>query len=124
MHRYETLIVLTSGLPEAQVRETTDRARRLIESMGGEIEEIDDWGTRDLAYLIENHSQGNYILITYRAQPAAVVEFERTLKLADEVLRFISLRLPATPPAPRVPARAAVPAAAGDGETVVGEEGN
>ncbi|HYD46717.1 MAG TPA: 30S ribosomal protein S6 [Terriglobales bacterium] len=94
MHRYETLFVLLPGLPEAQVRETMDRTRRLIEGMGGRIEDIDDWGTRDLAYIIRNQSQGNYILAVYDAAPEVVVEFERTLKLADEVLRFISLRVP------------------------------
>lgn len=94
MHRYETLFVLLPGLPEAQVRETMDRTRRLIEGMGGKVEEIEDWGTRDLAYLIRNQSQGNYILAVYEAPPEVVVEFERTLKLADEVLRYISLRVP------------------------------
>jgi small subunit ribosomal protein S6 len=94
MRRYETLFVLQPELPEAQVRETLDRVRRLIEGMGGQVAEIQDWGIRELAYPIRKQSRGTYILTQYTASPAIVTELERTLKLADEVLRFISVRLP------------------------------
>ena len=58
MHRYETLFVLHPELPEAQVRETIDRVRRLIEGMDGQIAEVQDWGMRDLAYPIRKQSPG------------------------------------------------------------------
>ncbi len=45
MPRYETLFVLHPELPEAQVRETLDRVRRLIEGMAGQVSEIQDWGS-------------------------------------------------------------------------------
>jgi len=94
MHRYETLFILHPELPEAQVRETNDRVRRLIESQGGQVAEMQDWGMRDLAYLIQKQSRGIYVLVQYSAVPAVVKELERTMKLADEVLRFVSVRLP------------------------------
>lgn len=124
MHRYETLFVLLPGLPEAQVRETMDRSRRLIEGMGGAVDAMDDWGTRDLAYLIRNQSQGNYILVNYRATADVVVEFERTLKLADEVLRFISLRVPERRPAKRPAPKRPTNAVEEFDEPMEMEEGN
>ena len=94
MHRYETLFVLHPELPEAQVRETLDRVKRLIESMDGQVSEIQEWGMRDLAYPIRKQPRGMYVLAHYTARPAVVKELERTMKLADEILRFISVRVP------------------------------
>ena len=92
MQRYETLFILHPEIPEAQVRETLDRVRRLIEGMEGQVTEIQDWGIRDLAYPINKQRRGTYVLAQYSAGPDVVKELERTLKLADEVLRFISVR--------------------------------
>jgi len=113
MHRYETLFILHPELPEAQVRETIDRVRRLLEGMGSQIAELQDWGMRDLAYLIRKQSRGTYVLVQYAARPDAVKELERTLKLADEILRFISVRMPeARKPARKSGRRARLAAAA------------
>jgi small subunit ribosomal protein S6 len=100
MHRYETLFILHPDLPEAQVRETIDRVRRLIEGMQGQVAELQDWGMRDLAYPIRKQPRGTYVLAQYAAQPEVVKELERTLKLADEVLRFISVRAAEVKPRP------------------------
>jgi len=110
MYRYETLFILHPELPEAQVRETTDRVRRLVEGMQGQISGIHDWGVRDLAYPIRKQGRGTYVLVEYSARPEVVKELERNLKLADEVLRFISVR-PAElrPSARQKPALAPVP---------------
>jgi small subunit ribosomal protein S6 len=94
MHRYETLFVMNPELPEAQVRETLERVRRLIEGMEGQQVDLQDWGVRDLAYPIRKHARGTYVLVQYTARPEVVKELERTLKLADEILRFISVRVP------------------------------
>ena len=104
MHRYETLFILHPELPEAQVRETLERVRRLIEGMGGAVVEIQDWGLRELAYPIRKQPRGIYLLTLYSARPEVVKELERTLRLADEVLRYVSVRLPKgwKPPVPAV----------------------
>lgn len=95
MQKYETLFILHPDVPEAQVRETIDRTRRLIEGMQGEVAAIQDWGLRELAYPIEKQTRGNYVLAQYEATSDVVNELERTMKLSDEVLRFVSVRLPA-----------------------------
>lgn len=94
MQKYETLFVQHPDLPEAQVRETNDRVRRLIEGMGGQVTELQDWGMRELAYPIRKQSRGIYVLVQYTALPAVVPELERTLRIADEILRFVSVRMP------------------------------
>lgn len=111
MYSYETLVLLRAELPEAQTHETIERAKRLIEGQGGVIAELQDWGIRELAYPVQKSNRGYYFLLRYNAKPEAVWEFERTLKIADEVLRFVSVREEekkppkrkpsARPPAPR-----------------------
>jgi small subunit ribosomal protein S6 len=91
MQRYETLMVLHPELPEAQVRETIDRARRLIEGAGGQVQGMQEWGMRELAYPIRKLGRGYYVLCEYQASADVVRELERTLKIADEILRFISV---------------------------------
>jgi small subunit ribosomal protein S6 len=105
MRRYETLMVLHPELPEAQVRETIDRARRLIEEGGGHPHAMQEWGMRELAYPIRKLSRGYYVLAEYDATAEVVRELERTLKIADEILRFISVATVTTKPKER-PARA------------------
>lgn len=94
MRRYETLLVLNPELPEAQTRETIDRARRVLADAGAEDFQLQEWGMRDLAYEIRKQKRGYYVLLEYRATPELVKELERNLKIADEVLRFISVAVP------------------------------
>lgn len=91
MRKYETLMVLHPELPEAQIRETIDRAKRLIEEHGGRADQVQEWGVRELAYEIRKQTRGYYVLIEYSADASVLQELERTLKIADEVLRFISV---------------------------------
>lgn len=92
MQQYETLFVLHPDVPEAQVRETVERAKRLIDGMGGQAGAVHEWGMRDLAYPIQKQRRGYYIVMEYTAGGDVVRELERTLKIADEVLRFVSVR--------------------------------
>jgi small subunit ribosomal protein S6 len=94
MKKYETLMVLHPELPEAQIRETIDRAKRLIEELGGHVDQVQEWGIRELAYEIRKLTRGYYVLVEYSASAGVLPELERTLKIADEVLRFISVASP------------------------------
>src|SRR5262245_45303381 len=118
MRRYETLMVLHPDLPEAQVRETIDRARRLIDEAGGETQAMQEWGMRELAYPIRKLSRGYYVLAEYNASAEIVRELERTLKIADEILRFISV---ATVTTKERPVRVRRKAAAADADTTADE---
>jgi small subunit ribosomal protein S6 len=124
MPRYETLFILDPDLPEAQVRETIDRVRRLIEGMGGQDVDSHDWGMRDLAYPIRKHPRGTYVLTQYTAGADALRELERTLKLAEEVLRFISVRLPKAPKVSRRAERRPQPTEAEPSPATAPEQGS
>jgi small subunit ribosomal protein S6 len=84
-------MVLQPDLPEAQIRETIDRTRRLIEGMNGEVRQVQEWGMRELAYPIRRSSRGYYVLVEYLGKADVVAEIDRTFKIADEILRFITV---------------------------------
>jgi small subunit ribosomal protein S6 len=92
MYEYETLTVLDSDLGEAGSKEMAAKIRAILEAGHGEVTKVDEWGSRELAYPIGKRHRGIYVLVEYKADPAAVAELERQLKLNEQVLRFISIR--------------------------------
>jgi small subunit ribosomal protein S6 len=103
--RYETLVLLHPDLGEPGAKEIAERVKKLIEDQGGSVSQVQDWGVRDLAYLIAKQRRAFYVLFEYRTTPKALLEIERNLKLMDRVLRFVSVRQAENaPPAPPRPA--------------------
>ncbi len=94
MHKYETLVVLHPDLADAQVKETIERTRKLIEAMQGTIDQVQEWGSRELAYPIRKQLRGIYVLLQFTSRPDVVKEMERTFRISDDVLRFVSVRMP------------------------------
>ena len=90
--RYETMIVLRTDLQEAGVKDQAERVRKLLETQGAVVAGVHEWGLRELAYIIQKERRGYYLLAEYTGSAAAVAELERTLKLSDVVLRFVTIR--------------------------------
>jgi small subunit ribosomal protein S6 len=113
IRRYETMIVLRADLQEAGTKEQLERIRKLLEANGGTVGGMHEWGVRELAYEIEKERRGYYVLAEYTGTAATVAELERSLKLSDAVLRFVSVRqekeMPPAPSLPRYEAPAEVP---------------
>src|SRR5438477_12776534 len=105
--RYESLVLLHPDAGEPGAKEIADRVKKLIEDQGGTVSQVQDWGVRELAYLIAKQRRAFYVLFEYRTTPKALLEIERNLKLMDRVLRFVSVRQAenAPPAPPRTAAR-------------------
>ncbi len=65
-----------------------------LRGLGAEVIKIDNWGKRRLAYDIRKQREGTYAVFEVKAEPAMVKEFERQLRLNENVLRFLSTRVP------------------------------
>jgi small subunit ribosomal protein S6 len=88
LRQYEVLLILPSDADEQVVVRATDRiTQTLSQRGGGQIDRIDRWGRRRLAYEIAHQTEGYYLLVEFTAAPSAIVELERVLSLADEVIR-------------------------------------
>jgi small subunit ribosomal protein S6 len=117
--RYETLVLIHPDQGEAGVKEITNRIRSLIEGQKGTIGQIQDWGLRELAFLIAKQRRAFYVLYEYRASSEALAEVERNLRLMDPVLRFVSVRQAENaPPTPDRTPRRAEPEEGEGGEAV------
>jgi small subunit ribosomal protein S6 len=102
MRPYETLIVLSPALG-GETQPLIDRVQEVIRSRGGQIDASHDWGSKKLAHPIQKQTDGRYFLIEYQAEGDAVAEVERTLRITDGVLRYISVQQDHTGlPQPRV----------------------
>lgn len=93
MRRYESVIILDPDLPDDDIRAFTDRYTELIRSYGGDIIKVDDWGPKKLAYLVKKREKGRYVFFDYGGVPALIEEMERQLKITEEVIKFLSVKL-------------------------------
>jgi small subunit ribosomal protein S6 len=92
MPYYETVFIARQDLSEAQVKTLTDGYVKIIEDASGKIHKIENWGLRNLAYRIKKNRRGHYVLIESEAPAPAIHEMERTMRLNEDILRFMSIR--------------------------------
>ncbi len=97
MRPYEVMIIFDSTLEEDAIRAELDRVTELIRSRGGNPGKAERWGRRRLAYEIRKQRDGYYVLLEANAEPAVMAELDRTLTLADPVLRHKVVRVPEKP---------------------------
>jgi small subunit ribosomal protein S6 len=89
MKAYELLYIIDPSANDEVRAAVSARIDAAIAGQGGEIENIDDWGKRKLAYEIDGLSEGNYILVNFQADPTHVQELDRVLRIADAVKRHM-----------------------------------
>jgi small subunit ribosomal protein S6 len=88
MRKYEIMLILPPDADDAVVGVVTDRITQTLSERGGEVVKVDRWGRRRMAYQIDHHSEGYYLVAELQAEPEAVKELDRVLALLDEVVRF------------------------------------
>jgi len=88
LRKYEIMLILPSDADDAAVAAVSDRISQTVGERGGEVVKVDRWGRRRLAYPIDRHTEGFYLLAELQAEPEAMKELDRVLALLDEVVRF------------------------------------
>jgi small subunit ribosomal protein S6 len=87
---YEIVYIFHPSLEEEGVTQKLDRFHGLLTGdRGGSITEVDHWGKRQLAYPVNDQSSGYYVVAHFAAPSEALPEFERILKLDEELLRYL-----------------------------------
>jgi small subunit ribosomal protein S6 len=90
---YELMVILAPDLEERTIAPSLDQYLTVIRTSGGNIEKVDVWGRRRLAYEIDKNFEGIYAVVDLSAEPAAVKELDRQLNLNESVMRTKLLRL-------------------------------
>lgn len=88
---YETIFIIDSTKSEEETAALVEKFKSLIEK-NGEIESVDEWGKRRLAYPINDLNEGYYVLINFKSNPDFPTELERVYGITDGIIRDIVVR--------------------------------
>ncbi len=91
--RYEIGYILNPEVTEEAIVKIKGFISKIIEESEGKIEKVDEWGRKRLAYPINKFNDGIYTFVTTDVNGAAIAKIERRLKLSEEVIRFVVIRL-------------------------------
>ena len=92
----EVLVVVESRERDTLTFKAIDRITKVVSSAGGEVGKIDRWGRRRFAFEIAKQTEGYYVVAKFTADPSVIADLDRTLNLADEVVRHKVLVVPTT----------------------------
>ncbi len=95
MRTYEALYIISPELDESAIQTVAADVEALISNSGGTIVRSDVWGKRKLAYTINKHVEGVYIVLRFEANPEFIKRFEQQLRLMEPVIRYLVLYLDA-----------------------------
>ncbi len=93
MRIYEELFIVRPDLPEEEIDQLIEQLTTLIAGQGGNVDKSDKWGVRKLAYRVQKRTEGFYVLLQFVAKPETVKELERRLRVSDEVMKFLTVRI-------------------------------
>jgi small subunit ribosomal protein S6 len=102
------MFIVIPEFDEEQVENTIARFRTIVERTGGEAGEMNNWGRRKLAYEIDHRTDGFYTVMEFTAGERTLSELKRILRVSDDVLRHIIVKLPPTYPHKLLPETAEV----------------
>ena len=112
MAKYELVVIFDPFLEDAQHTEQVERATSLVTKNGGEVLNVDVWGKRRMAYMIQKKQEGFYAVILFQGNLSgpALAEIERGMRLNESCMREMLTRLPDEKPERKVKAKKAKPA--------------
>ena len=90
---YESVYIARPDISAAQVEALTQRLTEIIETGGGRVTRNEYWGLKNLAYRIKKNRKGHYSLLNIDAPSETVGEFERNMRLSEDVLRYLTVRV-------------------------------
>jgi small subunit ribosomal protein S6 len=93
MALYENVFIARQEISAAQVDALSDQFTTVLTENGGAVKKKEYWGLKSLAYRIKKNRKGHYVLLNIDAPPAAVHEMERQMRINEDILRFLTVRV-------------------------------
>jgi small subunit ribosomal protein S6 len=93
MPHYEHVFLVRPDVSAQQVDQFVETYKTLIADRGGTIPKTEYWGLRNITYRINKNRKAHYTLMNITAPPAAVAEMERQMRLSEDVMRFLTVRV-------------------------------
>ena len=93
MALYESVIIGRQDLTPSQFETLLEKFISVIQSFKGEIKKRENWGLRNLAYKINKNRKGHYMLLNIDGPPEAIQEYERLMRLDEDIIRFLTIKI-------------------------------
>lgn len=93
MRKYELVFIVRPDVVEEAVTAAIEQVKQWVTAQSGEVQRVEQWGRRRLAYPINDQREGHYVLFNLMLAPQAIDEVERNLKLSDVILRHLLVRV-------------------------------
>ena len=90
---YENVFIARQDVTAAQVEALTEQFAGIVTAQGGNVTKREYWGLKSLSYRVRKNRKGHYVLFNIEAPPAAIAELERTMRINEDVLRYLTLRV-------------------------------
>lgn len=91
--KYEEMFIVRPEATDEVIDPIIDQLSKFINGHGGNVEKTDKWGKRRLAYRVDKCDEGFYVLMTFSAEPGTVREVERRLRVNDQIIKFLTVRI-------------------------------
>jgi len=92
MKAYELLFFISPSIDDESRAAVMKRIDMTITENGGVVDGVEEWGKRKLAFEVEGLTEGDYTLINFHTEPAAIAELDRVLHISDDVVRYMIVR--------------------------------
>ena len=89
MRNYELMCIIQPDLDETAMNGVLDKVKGWITDSGGNVDKAEVWGRRRMAYSINKHREGQYVLLNVTMNPAATSELERNLRYQEAIMRHM-----------------------------------
>jgi small subunit ribosomal protein S6 len=93
MPLYEHVYLARQDVTAQQVETMTEQLKSVIEAGGGKVEKVEYWGVKSLAYRIKKNRKAHFSLFNIDAPSAAVAEMERQMRINEDIIRFLTVRV-------------------------------
>lgn len=103
---YETVFIARQDVSTKQVEDFAKKFSDIIKENGAKVVRTEHWGLRNLAYRIKKNRKGHYVMMHIEGPHPAVAEMERNIRLNEDILRYMTVRLEKTPEGPSIMMRA------------------
>ncbi len=102
MSLYESVFIVRQDVSAAQVDSIVDAMTEVLTGQDGTVEKKEYWGLKNLAYRIKKNRKGHYVLLNIDAPADAIREYERNLRIHEDVMRFVTFRMDALEEGPSI----------------------
>ena len=93
MANYESVLIARQDFGASQVNALVEELTNVIKSEGGEVVKVDNWGLKNLAYRIKKNRKGHYVLLNISAPAQAVAEYERVMRVNEDIIRYMTIKV-------------------------------